>query len=347
MVAKLSYGPLMIDLEGLQLSAEERELLSHPMVGGVLLFTRNYEHPDQLTGLVKAIRSVRESLLVAVDYEGGRVQRFHDGFTRLPPPHRIGEIYDAEPEQALGLARCVGWLIGSELRAMAIDLPFAPVLDLDTGLAEVIGDRAWHSQPEAVAALAGACRSGLQQAGLAATGKHFPGHGRVTVDSHEALPVDSRSRDEVRDTDLIPFAELIKVGLESIMAAHIRYPEVDELPASLSPVWIEEELRGRLGFEGTVFCDDLSMGGAVAALGDCHARARQALEAGCDMLPVCNDRGAVVELLDRLHWKVSTIQRARLAALRAKPGNSLAALQATRNWSDAANAMKSILEMTA
>lgn len=313
----MSCGPLMVDVVGTELSADERRMLIHPLVGGVILFSRNFENRRQLENLTAAIRGVRSELLIAADYEGGRVQRFRDGFTVLPSMGHIGAAYDLDPSAALAGAEAVGWTIGTELRACGIDLPLAPVLDLNRGLSAVIGDRAFHAQPDTVIALARAVRTGLSAAGVAATGKHYPGHGAVRVDSHHDLPVDARPPTALAE-DQVPFAALIADGLESVMMAHIRYPTVDDRPASLSPVWIKQHLRGELGFSGAVFCDDLSMGG-VAGVGDYPERARQALAAGCDVLPVCNHPDALHQLLQCLPHTSDPAAEGRRAALKPKP----------------------------
>ncbi|MGH8561485.1 MAG: beta-N-acetylhexosaminidase, partial [Nevskiales bacterium] len=282
-------------------------------------------------------------LLVAVDYEGGRVQRFREkGFTTLPPARAFGRLYDRDPEQARNMAHVCGWMIGSELRAVGVDLCFAPVLDLEAGVSTVIGDRAFHGSPEAITDLGSALMHGLRDAGMAATGKHFPGHGRVVEDSHESLPVDNRPLEQIRAEDMTPFRELIRQGLPSVMMAHIRFPQVDPQPASLSRRWIQDELRGQLGFDGAVFCDDLSMGGA-AAVGGYPERAMLALEAGCDMLPVCNNRAAVVELTDQLRATPDTIVSARLGRLRAEPGRGLDEIQSMAAWKHARNSLSTLV----
>ncbi|WP_281783621.1 beta-N-acetylhexosaminidase [Sinimarinibacterium flocculans] len=290
----------MVDVGGLELTAEDREILAHPLVGGVILFTRNYRDHDQLRALCDDIRGLRaQRLLLAVDHEGGRIQRFRVGFSRIPAMRSYGARHDEDAAMAAAGARDAGLAIGRELAAFGIDLCFAPVLDVDHGVSGVIGDRAFSDRGDVVTALARAFRSGLQAAGMAATGKHFPGHGAVTADSHVELPVDRRAESELRAIELQPFAALIADGIESIMMAHVRYTAVDETPASLSRKWIRGILRRELGFGGAVFCDDLSMGGA-AVVGGLDERARLALAAGCDMLPVCNDRSGVVALLDAL-----------------------------------------------
>lgn len=295
-------GPLMVDVAGLELTAEDRELLCHPLVGGLILFTRNYRDPEQLKALCAEILALpRPSrLLLAVDHEGGRVQRFRVGFTRIPAMRSLGQLYAEDFKRALGEARQHGATIGQELSAYGIDLCFAPVLDIDHGVSSVIGDRAFADSAETIIQLARAFRAGLNSAGLCATGKHFPGHGAVVADSHLELPIDRRKEEEIRGRDLQPFRVLINDGIESLMMAHVRYTTVDQEPASLSRRWIQDILRKELDFAGAVFCDDLSMGGA-AVVGSMEDRARRALEVGNDMLPVCNDRAAVTALIDALH----------------------------------------------
>jgi beta-N-acetylhexosaminidase len=301
MPKKPLIGPLMLDVGGLELTAEDREVLAHPLVGGVILFTRNYRDPVQLKALCDELLAIKSPrLLLAVDHEGGRIQRFRVGFSRLPAMRQIGQRYLESPAQGEAEAEAAGTTIGRELAAFGIYLPFAPVLDIDHGVSGVIGDRAFASDPETLITLARAFRRGLRAAGLSATGKHYPGHGAVSADSHHELPVDRRPLAEIERSELRPFAALIADGLESLMTAHVRYPAIDEAPASLSRRWIKEILRKQLGFQGVVFTDDLSMGGA-AAIGDLETRARLALEVGSDMLLVCNDRPGAVALIDALH----------------------------------------------
>lgn len=313
-------GPLMIDVGGQELTAEDRELLCHPLVGGAILFTRNYRDPEQLKALCDDILSLpRQRLLLAVDHEGGRVQRFRVGFSRVPAMRTLGQLHCEDQNKALAEARQHGETIGRELAFYGIDLCFAPVLDVDHGLSTVIGDRAFSDRCEIIIELARAFRSGLNAAGLAATGKHFPGHGAVTADSHHELPIDRRAERELRDSELRPFVALIEDGIESLMMAHVRYVSVDQTPASLSARWIQEILRKELGYKGVVFCDDLSMGGA-AVVGSMEDRARLALEVGNDMLPVCNDRPAVIALLDALKdIKPKKASSDRLKKLYGKP----------------------------
>ena len=314
----MSLGPLMIDLQGTAVSAEERELLRHPLVGGVILFTRNYADPAQLGQLVADVHAARSPpLIVGVDHEGGRVQRFRQGFSRLPPARRIGQEFDVDARAGLELARRMGWLMAAELRSHGVDISFAPCIDLDYGVSEIIGDRAFHSRPEAVSQLGIAYMHGMREAGMAATAKHFPGHGAVVADSHLSLPVDRRQLMDLAD-DLTPYRRLMANGLPAIMVAHVLFPAVDPDPASLSTRWIRDVLRGDMGFQGVVFTDDLSMGGASSAVGDVVSRARKALEAGCDMLPVCNDRASVIALLDRLKVDPAPASRLRLVRLHGK-----------------------------
>lgn len=310
-----SIGPLMVDLRGPELDAAERELLAHPVVGGVILFARNFADPDQLATLCGQLAAIkRPRLLVAVDHEGGRIQRFRIGFTRIPAMRTLGERYRESAHQAVAVAREYGSTIGRELGAAGIDLCFAPVLDRDCGVSTVIGDRAFDSDLQRIIELARAFRAGLGDAGMAATGKHFPGHGAVVADSHRELPVDRRPLNEIEVSDLAPFRALIEDGIESLMTAHVAYPAVDPLPASFSRRWLRELLRNQLRFNGALFCDDLTMQGACSA-GDLPSRAQLALAAGCDMLPVCNDREGVEGLLDALPQTPRPLSAARLLRL--------------------------------
>jgi beta-N-acetylhexosaminidase len=327
----VTLGPLMVDVAGLELTPEDREVLRHPLVGSVILFTRNYANSAQLAKLVADIHAVRQpALIVAVDQEGGRVQRFRPEFSRLPPPRRIGHEFDLDHKAGLTLARSMGWLMAAELRAHGVDLSFAPCVDLDYGVSEVIGDRAFHAKPDAVAQLALAYMAGMKDAGMAATAKHFPGHGAVVADSHQSLPVDRRDWNGISD-DVLPYRRLIANGLPGVMVAHVLFPAVDPAPASLSRRWIQNALREELRFEGAVFTDDLSMGGA-AEFGDIVARATAALDAGCDVLPVCNDRPSVAKLLDELDYEIQPSSHLRLVRMRGKAAPNPLELYAGEPW---------------
>lgn len=297
----LQRGPVMVDVAGFSLTEAERVRLSHPLVGGVILFRRNFQNIEQLKALTAQIRSLRSpALLIAVDHEGGRVQRFLEGFTRLPPMSVLGELWQQDEAAARAAAEDVGMVLAAELRACGIDLSFTPVLDLDWGRCAVIGNRAFHREPEVVAELALALQRGLRQGGMATCGKHFPGHGFVAGDSHFLMPQDDRTLRELEADDLIPFARMAAAGMGSVMPAHVVYPAVDDRPAGFSPVWLQDILRGQLGFDGVIFSDDLGMEGAAGA-GSFVERAAAALAAGCDMVLVCNQPARADEVLAGLH----------------------------------------------
>ena len=310
-------GPVIIDLSGQQLSVEDRERLRHPLVGGIIHFARHYASPEQLRALNDEIHALRPGLLIAVDHEGGRVQRFHDGFTEIPPMRTLGERWDGDPQGALAEAARLGRIIADELTAHGIDFSFTPVLDLDYGGSSVIGDRAFHRDPQATAQLAAALIGGLRAGGMASVGKHFPGHGFVRADSHHEVPVDDRSYATLAADDLVPFAHLIAAGLDAVMPAHVVYPAVDTQPAGYSEVWIKQILRGQLGFDGVIFSDDLGMAGAHGA-GDMLARANLALAAGCDMVLVCNDLPAADALLERWEAQPAADLQRRVERMRAR-----------------------------
>jgi beta-N-acetylhexosaminidase len=318
----------MIDVAGLELSAEDRERLRHPQVGGVILFARNFSTPRQLVELTRAIRDVRKPrLLIAVDHEGGRVQRFRHGFSAIPAMAELGRLHDRDPAQALERARACGFVIGAELEAHGVDFSFTPVLDVDHGESGVIGDRAFHSDPEIVAALAAALQEGLADSGMNSVGKHFPGHGYVRGDSHHEVPVDERSLDEIAAKDLVPFQRLARSGMGGIMPAHVIYPQVDAEPAGFSKRWLKDILRGQLGFDGLIFSDDLSMEGASTA-GGVVARAHAALGAGCDMVLLCNDPRSADVMLEGLERRpIAPSLARRLERMRGRAVND-AALEA-------------------
>ena len=329
-------GPVFVDVAGLELTPDDIERLQHPQVGGVILFARNFAAPLQLIQLAHSIRELRKPpLLIAVDHEGGRVQRFRHGFTPIPPMRELGRLWDRDPAQALAAARGCGFVIGSELQAHGVDFSFAPVLDVDYGESSVIGDRALHGDPNVIAVLAEALQAGLTAAGMASVGKHFPGHGYVRADSHLEVPVDDRTLAEIAASDLIPFQRLARSGLAGIMPAHVVYPKVDSKAAGFSSVWLQKVLRGKLGFDGIIFSDDLSMEGASTA-GGMMARANAALNAGCDMVLLCNDPRAQDTLLEGLERRpVAPTLARRLEKLRGR-AISTAALKASAAYLAAA-----------
>ena len=315
----MRLGPVMVDVVGLELAAGDLERLRHPQAGAVILFARNYDTPAQLVSLTNAIRALRTpQLLVAVDHEGGRVQRFRKGFTAIPPMASLGKLWDRDPDRARIAAHSCGFVMASELQAHGVDFAFAPVLDIDYGESGVIGDRAFHRDPTAIASLAEALQAGMAAGGMSSVGKHFPGHGFVRADSHLQVPIDERTLAQITAADLVPFRRLARSGMGGIMPAHVIYPEVDAKPAGFSSKWLQEILRGKLGFDGLIFSDDLSMEGASTA-GGVLARADAALGAGCDMVLLCNDPRALDTMLAGLERRpVAPTLARRLEAMRGK-----------------------------
>ena len=340
---QIPLGPVMLDVAGVELSDEDRKRLTHPQVGGVILFSRNYVSPQQLTQLTKDIHALRQPpLLIVVDQEGGRVQRLREGFTALPAMRELGAIWDTDSAQAKQLAQQVGYVLAVELRAHGVDLSFAPVLDIDHGNSSVIGDRAFHGQARAVSELALGLIHGLEQGGMSSVGKHFPGHGHVKADSHHDIPVDERPYAAIEASDLQPFRRLIENGLGGIMPAHVVYPDVDDKPAGFSLVWLKQILRTRLGFDGMIFSDDLSMEGASSA-GNILARALAALGAGCDMVLVCNNPPSADQLLAELEYRMPATALARLARIHGRGGpDSPAQLQRDQRYLAAVAAVRTI-----
>lgn len=331
----------MVDLESTCITAEERQMLSNPRVGGVILFSRNFESVEQLQQLVEDIHQIRTPrLVVAVDQEGGRVQRFRDGFVDLPALSRLGELYDENPGKALECARTTGWIMAAELRAIGIDISFSPILDLDYGISTVIGDRAFHRHPETVAELAHAYIVGMRKAGMAATGKHFPGHGAVQADSHTDLPVDNRLYVDMINKDLLSFERLIHYDIAALMMAHVIYSDVDTKPACFSNRWIADVLRKRMGFEGVIFSDDLSMA-AARCMGSYTERAQAALQAGCDMVLVCNSVEGRKEILSGLSDYNNPVSHCRLIRMHGKPSLDWQELHTSQEWDDALKLLSS------
>lgn len=291
---------MVVDVLGAALTDEDRERIRHPAAGAVILFARNYQNPEQLAQLTAEIERQREPALpLCVDHEGGRVQRFRDGFSAIPPMRALGKLWDRDRDAAREAATAIGYIIASELGAHGVDFSFSPVLDLDYGGSSVIGDRALHFDPTAVGALGAALVKGLAQGGVAAVAKHFPGHGYAQADSHVAVPRDERTFKEIARKDIAPYKQVIEAGLAAVMPAHVIYPQVDSQPAGYSARWLQEVLRQQLGFQGIVFSDDLSMEGAAVAGGP-PGRARAALAAGCDMVLLCNNPAGLDELLESL-----------------------------------------------
>ncbi len=328
----MSLGPVMLDVEGLVLTDADRKRLLHPQTGGVILFARNYKSPQQLKALVEEIHSIRNPrLIVAADQEGGRVQRFRDGFQRLPAMGLLGDLYDKDRQKSIDLTQQVGWIAASELLFYGIDLSFSPVLDLGHKISTVIGDRAFHTDPEAIVHLANAFIRGMQQAGMEAVGKHFPGHGSVEGDSHHVMPFDRRTLGTIESHDLQTFRRVIKTHLTGIMMAHVIYEKVDEFPAGYSPFWIQQVLREQLKFDGIVFSDDLSMSGA-ASVGGYAERAKVSLQAGCDMLLVCNNPQGADEVLDYLSNYNNPVSQLRLVRLHGRPDKQHQKLFSSKQW---------------
>ncbi len=337
----MSLGPIMLDLDSIEMSPEEREILQNPLVGGVILFTRNFSSVEQLVHLVNEIHQVRKPrLLIAVDHEGGRVQRFRDGFTSLPAVGHFGEIYKHNKQRAHLLSETAGWMMAAELRAVGIDFSFAPVLDVDYGMSKVIGDRAFHQDNHIIVELAHAYTKGMHDAGMEATGKHFPGHGAVTADSHIDIPIDDREYSEIYAKDILPFKRMIQHGMAAVMPAHVIYPKVDKLPAGFSEIWLKDILRKRLAFQGVIFSDDLDMKGA-SVMGEKYVdRAEKALSAGCDMVLVCNNREGAINVLDNLSGHNDPVSHLRLARMHGKHETTMAELHKTGKWKKSSDILK-------
>ena len=312
----MMMGPLMIDVEGLTLTDEDVTRITHPMVGGIILFARNYKDAAQLKTLTDAIRKIRgHDFLIAVDHEGGRVQRFKEGFTTIPPMRKLGEIWDKDSNKANHLAFLIGQTIATELRVFDIDFSFTPVLDIDYSESTVILDRAFHGNIETIKALASSLLEGLKEGGMHGVGKHFPGHGYIKTDSHLSISEDKRALDEIESKDMSIFISLIKQGLNAVMPSHVLYSAVDEHPAGFSRFWLKSQLREKYHFQGAIFSDDMSMKAAILG-GEMKDRLLKALDAGCDMVLLCNSPQLVDEVLSQLHWKMSSESAERLLSMK-------------------------------
>ncbi len=337
----MSIGSLMLDLDGLTLTEVEKELIQRPHVGGIIFFARNFQSPEQVQALVAEIRALRPELIIAVDQEGGRVQRFREGFVKLPPMKVFGDLYAQDANEARSLSYQCGWLMAAEVLAVGVDISFAPILDVDCGISQVIGDRAFHADPQIAVVLLREFIRGMHDAGMAATGKHFPGHGSVAADSHIALPIDDRSWDEIEALDLKPFQALAG-ELQGIMPAHVIYSKVDPQPAGFSRFWLQDILRERLKFDGVIFSDDLSMEGAVAT-GSFAERAYAALDAGCDMVLVCNHREGALQVLDALEKRGQMPDQRRFEALKGRGKLGWSLLRENENWQLATSKVSRLL----
>ncbi|MGH1373738.1 MAG: beta-N-acetylhexosaminidase [Cellvibrionaceae bacterium] len=327
----MTLGPVILDLESTTLTDAEKVLLKHDAVGGVIVFSRNIESYDQLQSLVAEIRAQRSELLICVDQEGGRVQRCKDGFTAIPPMQIFDRLYSDNSTEALALAKDCGWLLASEVLAIGMDYSYTPVLDVDDEFCSVIGDRAFSASSERVTKLAGAFIEGAREAGMAVTGKHFPGHGSVRGDSHLELPVDDRSVEDITVKDLKPFDQL-KASLDAVMPAHILFPKIDaEAAVGFSKVWLQTILRQQMGYQGVIFSDDLTMEGATQ-MGTYPERAQAAIEAGCDMVLVCNSREGVISVLNELKAEHYHCNRASRESMRARASVDRGELTASGRW---------------
>lgn len=324
----MTIGPLMIDIEGFVLTQEDIRRIEHPMVGGLILFSRNYKDTHQLKKLTDDIRKLRgHDFLIAVDHEGGRVQRFREGFTNIPAMRSLGEIWDKDQKKAKDLAFLIGKIIAIELRVFDIDFSFTPVLDIDYSESTVIRDRAFHGDIEAIKSLASSLLEGLKEGGMEGVGKHFPGHGYIKADSHLSISEDTRAFSEIESKDMSIFVRLIEHGLNAVMPSHVLYSSVDKDPAGFSSFWLKDQLREKYSFKGAIFSDDMSMKGAMLG-GEMKVRILKALEAGCDMVLLCNNPHLVDEVIPQLHWAMTAISSKRLMSMKGRQDPVLA-LKAT------------------
>lgn len=315
----MPLGCLMIDVEGLVLTQQDKQRLLNPAVAGVILFSRHYQSVEQLQVLTNEIHQLRHpKLLIAVDHEGGRVQRFREGFTRLPAMGELGKLYHSNQKEALELAQTVGWLLATELLAVGVDFSFAPVVDLDYGDSRVIGDRSFDASELIVANLSAKLMSGMHKAGMACVAKHFPGHGFIEQDTHKEIAIDERSFNQISRKDIQPFLKLIENRIEAVMPAHVIYPKIDDKPAGFSKKWLQDILRGQCHFDGAIISDDMSMQAAVL-FGSPLNRVTEALDAGCDLILLCNDLEMVSEVLSSLNLENNILSHTRLIRLHGKP----------------------------
>ena len=314
---------LMIDIEGLRLIDSDIERIKHPLVGGIILFARNYQDKSQLIDLIITIRKIKQDLLIAVDHEGGRVQRFKDEFTDIPKMSHFGKIYQKNKKLANKIAKLSGWVIAEELAAIDIDFSFTPVLDIDYGSSSVIGDRAFHQDIDTICELASSLIEGLNFGGMQSVGKHFPGHGFIKFDTHLETATDHRTLETIQQNDMLTFDRLIKKGVRGIMPSHVIYSSCDHSPAGLSGFWLQNQLRGELGFKGAIFSDDMSMQAAEDSENNITLRVKKALIAGCDMVLVCNSPIELDKLIGELQWKpdLKSFERLQLMKLNRGKGN--------------------------
>ena len=314
---------LMIDVEGLGLINSDIERIKHPLVGGIILFSRNYKNRPQLIKLIISIRKIKQNLLIAVDHEGGRVQRFKDEFTKIPKMSLFGKIYQKDRNRANKIAKLSGWVIAKELAAIDIDFSFTPVLDIDYGASSIIGDRAFHQDIDTVSELASSLVEGLNFGGMQSVGKHFPGHGFIKSDTHLETAIDNRPLETIQKNDMLTFDKLIQKGVKGIMPSHVIYSSCDQSPAGLSSFWLQNQLRDKLGFEGAIFSDDMSMQAAQDSENNITLRVKRSLIAGCDMVLVCNSPIEIDKLIGELQWKpdVKSLERLQLMKLNRDKNN--------------------------
>lgn len=326
---------LIIDLQGCQVTEEEEELLQEPLIGGVILFKHNVQDPEQVQALTQQVRDINPQLIIVTDQEGGRVQRLQNGWTSLPPTRLLGRYYDHHPSSALDLAERWGWLLATEVLAVGVDLSLSPVLDVDYGISHVIGDRAFHSQPEVVRQIAHRFILGMQQAGMMPVGKHFPGHGGVDIDSHQAIPTDDRPFAKLMYEDFIPFHYMIDQSIAALMPGHIQFSQIDDQIVTFSETWLKSILRGEFNYRGLVISDDIMMGSAKISYPDPVERVQKAFQAGCDAVCLCHHRDVVWQVIDKLQTDGSLTANNPLASLKGRSKLDWYTLADNPNWQQA------------